>query len=167
MTGSGSGWALSDRPVTKATTAAEELGIAHEAVRRERSYSVEEAAAKLGLGVDALIKTLVVRRREGDYVLVCLPGSRSIDWAKLRAVLEERRLSLPDAAEALEATGYERGTITPFGADGSWPVVVDEALVGQGTVAIGGGAHGVSLLLAVEDLVSGLDARVADVGKPG
>jgi Cys-tRNA(Pro)/Cys-tRNA(Cys) deacylase len=163
----GSAWALADPPVTKATADAERLGIKHEAVRRERSYSVEEAAAKLGVSVDALIKTLVVRRSEGEYVLVCLPGSRSIDWAKLRTVLEERRLSLPDAAEALAATGYERGTITPFGAEGSWPVVVDEALLDQGTVAIGGGAHGVSLLLAVGDLVSGLDARVADVGKPG
>lgn len=153
--------------MTRATAAADELGVAYEAVRRERSYSVEEAAGKLGIGVDALIKTLVVRRSEGEYVLVCLPGSRVIDWAKLRAVLGERRLSLPDAAEALDATGYERGTITPFGATGDWPVVVDEVLCEQGTVAIGGGAHGVSLLLEVADLVAACSAQIADVAKPG
>ncbi len=136
-------------------------------MRRERSYSVEEAAGKLGVPVDALIKTLVVRRSEDDYVLVCLPGTRSIDWPKLRAVLGERRLSLPDAVEALAATGYERGTITPFGAEGEWPVVIDESLVGQDTVAIGGGAHGVSILLSAADLVQCLTAEVADVGKLG
>lgn len=153
--------------MTRATKAAEDLGVAHEVVRRERSYSVAEAAGKLGVSVDALVKTLVVRRNEDDYVLVCLPGTRSIDWPKLRSVLAERRLSLPDAAEALAATGYERGTITPFGAEGGWPVVVDESLLGQATIAIGGGAHGVSILLSAGDLVGAFDAEVADVGKAG
>lgn len=167
MIASGSGSLLADRPVTRATKAAGELGVVHDVVRRERSFSVEEAAGKLGVSVDALVKTLVVRRREDDYVLVCLPGTRSIDWPKLRALLGERRLSLPDAAEALAATGYERGTITPFGAEGGWPVVVDESLLGQSTIAIGGGAHGVSILVAGDDLVDALAAEVADIGKAG
>lgn len=154
-----------DPPVTAATEAADALGVAYQAVRRERSRSVEEAAGKLGVSVDALVKTLVVRRSEAQYVLVCLPGSRSIDWAKLRGLLGERRLSLPDADEALAATGYVRGTITPFGARGDWPVVVDATLVDQATIAIGGGAHGVSLLLTPAALVAALDADVADVGK--
>lgn len=33
---------------------------------------------------------------------------------------------MPDAAAAKEATGYERGTITPFGSTRPWPVVADE-----------------------------------------
>ena len=153
--------------MTPATAAADELGVSYDAVRRERSRSVEEAAAKLGVDVDALVKTLVVRRSEGEYVLVCLPGSRSIDWAKLRSHLGERRLSLPDATEALEATGYERGTITPFGATGSWPLVVDAPLLGQPTIAIGGGAHGVSLILSPHALVGAFAADVVDVGSDG
>jgi Cys-tRNA(Pro)/Cys-tRNA(Cys) deacylase len=151
--------------VTPATRAADELGVAYEAVQRERSRSVEEAAGKLGVGVEALVKTLVVRRSEAEYVLICLSGSRSIDWGKLRRHLGERRLSLPDAEEALEATGYERGTITPFGSRGGWPVIVDTPLTDQQLVAIGGGAHGVSIILAPGELVSAFGADVADVGK--
>ena len=96
---------------------------------------------------------------------MCLPGSRSIDWAKLRKQLDERRLSLPDADEALAATGYERGTITPFGASSNWPVLIDSSLMDQPTVAIGGGAHGVSILLEPAVLVEAFDADVADIGK--
>lgn len=162
---SGSGWPLADVPVTPATIAADALGVTYEAVQRERSFSVEEAAGKLGVGVDALIKTLVVRRSESDYVLVCLPGSRSIDWAKLRSVLGERRLSLPDADEALAATGYVRGTITPFGSSGDWPVIVEATLLGEPTVAIGGGARGVSILLTPNALVAAVSGEVADIGK--
>jgi prolyl-tRNA editing enzyme YbaK/EbsC (Cys-tRNA(Pro) deacylase) len=123
-------------------------------VQRERSRSVEEAAGKLGVSVDALIKTLVVRRSEALYVLVCLPGSRSIDWGKLRGHLSER-----------PATGYERGTITPFGAHGSRPVIIDTSLMAESAVAIGGGAHGVSIILDPAALAGAFAADVADVSK--
>ena len=113
----------------------------------------------------ALIKTLVVRRREGAYAFVLVPGDRSIDWAKLRRHLGERRLSLPDAAEAREATGYERGAITPFGATTRWPVIVDASILSHDTVSLGGGGQGVSIKLAPGPMVDTLGAAVVDVTK--
>ena len=44
-------------------------------------------------------------------------------------------------------------------------VIADERVTG--TVSLGGGAHGVSLTLEAADLVTALDAEVADVTKPG
>ena len=134
-------------------------------MRREPSLSVEEAAAKRGIPVAALIKTLVVRRREGAYAFVLVPGDRSIDWAKLRRHLGERRLSLPDAAEAHEATGYERGAITPFGATTRWPVIVDASILSHDTVSLGGGGQGVSIKVAPGPMVDTLGAAVVDVTK--
>jgi len=84
----------------------------------------------------------------------------------VRAHLGVKRLSLPDADEARDVTGYERGAITPFGATTAWPVIVDASAMDHDTVAIGGGAHGVNLHLAPTDLVSGLDAEVVDVTIP-
>lgn len=85
-----------------------------------------------------------------------------MSWPKLRALLGVSRLSLPDAAEALEATGYACGTITPFGSTTAWPVVADAALVGH-EITLGGGAHGVAVLLHASDAIATLDAVVADV----
>ncbi|MGH2673821.1 MAG: aminoacyl-tRNA deacylase, partial [Actinomycetota bacterium] len=107
--------------------------------------------------------TLVVRRAAGDYVFVLVPGGRQIDWPKLRTHLGVKRLSLPDEAEASEVTGYERGAITPFGSVTSWPVIADATVEGLGRVAIGGGARGVNLHMAVADLLAQLDAEIADV----
>jgi prolyl-tRNA editing enzyme YbaK/EbsC (Cys-tRNA(Pro) deacylase) len=84
----------------------------------------------------------------------------------VRATLGVKRLSLPDADEAREATGYERGAITPFGSRRAWPVIVDASASRLARVAIGGGAHGVNLHLAPVDLVSALGAEVADVTVP-
>ena len=67
-----------------------------------------------------------------------------------------------DADEALDVTGYVRGTITPFGATARWPVIADTR-VSTGTVSIGGGAPGVSFTVDGEELCKTLDAEVADV----
>lgn len=153
---------------TPSTPALEYLaatGLEYEVKRTPRADSVEEAARLRGLGVTAVIKSIVVRRGEGDFVFVLVPGDRAIDWSKLRAQLGVRRLSLPDAEEAREATGYERGAITPFGSNRSWPVVADERMLGETIVSIGGGAHGVSVTIDPKRLIDHLGAQVADVTK--
>ena len=101
---------------TPGMRAAEAVGIAFEVARTERPSSAEESAALQGIQLGQLLRTIVIRRGADDYVFVLVPGGRQIDWPKLRSHLGVKRLSLPSADEARDATGYERGTITPFGA---------------------------------------------------
>lgn len=133
-------------------------------VRHGKVNSLEEAAMLRGVDPSAVIKTMVVRRGEDDYIFVLVPGDRVIDWPKLRDVIGERRLSMPDADEALSVTGYVRGTITPFGAAQPWPVFADERLADR-SVSIGGGAHGVSITINGTTLMDTLDAATADITK--
>ena len=111
-----------------------------------------------------VVKTLVVRRGEDDYLFILVRGDRQISWPKLRALLGVTRLSMPNAETARDATGYERGTITPFGALRAWPVIADARV--QRTISIGAGAHGVSALAAAADVIETLSATVADVTAP-
>jgi len=126
--------------------------------------TLEEAAQLRGVPTSAVIKTMVVRRGEDDYVFILVPGDRVIDWPKLRSFLGVRRLSMPDAAEALTVTGYRRGTITPFAAARELPVIADERIV-SGIVSIGAGEPGHSLTMAGTDVVKILQAQVVDVTK--
>jgi len=141
-------------------------GLAYRVVRTEPARNAEESAQLQGVELGSLLRTIVVRRGEDDYVFVLVPGGRRFDWPKLRAQLGVSRLSLPDADEARAATGYERGAITPFGASTAWPVVADASILDRQTVAIGGGRRGVNVHLAPADLVRHLDAVVADVSRP-
>jgi Cys-tRNA(Pro)/Cys-tRNA(Cys) deacylase len=163
VTGDHLGTPARDAPDTPAVRAARHLGLEHEVAVIERARSVEEAASRIGVDVERLLKTLVVRRGEHDHLLVLVPGPRQLDWAKLRAHLGVSRISLPDADAAREATGYERGTITPLGSARPWPVIADASIAGVGRVAIGGGAHGVSLLVDADELLRTVEAEVADV----
>jgi Cys-tRNA(Pro)/Cys-tRNA(Cys) deacylase len=153
-------------PDTPALRALDGSDLTYEVVRTQRARSAEESAAFQGIEVGRLLRTIVVRRGAGDYVFALVPGGREIDWKKLRAHLGVSRLSLPDADEAKEATGYERGAITPFGSTTAWPVIADASIPALDRVAIGGGGHGINLHLAGGDLVAHLGAEVADVTKP-
>jgi Cys-tRNA(Pro)/Cys-tRNA(Cys) deacylase len=147
-----------------AVAAATSLGLAFEVTRHGRVRSLAEAAAARGVEPRQVVKTLVVRLSEDDYRFVLVPGDREISWPKLRALLGVNRMSMPSAEVALQVTGYERGTITPLGSSHPWPVVADATL--EGTVSIGGGAHGVALTVDAGALVVVLDATVADVTDP-
>jgi prolyl-tRNA editing enzyme YbaK/EbsC (Cys-tRNA(Pro) deacylase) len=105
----------SEAPSTLAIEAARTADIEFTVQRIGRVRSLEEAAAAFGIEPRDLIKTLVVRRGEDDHVFVLVPGDRTFSWVKVRRLLGTNRISMPDAAAAQEVTGYERGTITPFG----------------------------------------------------
>jgi Cys-tRNA(Pro)/Cys-tRNA(Cys) deacylase len=109
-----------------------------------------------------VVKTLVVRRGDDDFLFVLVPGDRAISWPKLRRLLGVSRLSMPGAEVARQATGYERGTITPFGSWRPWPVIADERVRGR-EITLGAGEHGVALAAAADDVLSALGASVADV----
>jgi Cys-tRNA(Pro)/Cys-tRNA(Cys) deacylase len=147
-------------PAIEAATAA---GIAFEVIRTQPAGSAEESADLQRIPLRALLRTLVVRRATDDYLFVLVPGGRRFDWSKLRAHLGVKRMTMPDADEARAVTGYERGAITPFGAAKALPVIVDAVALGEPLVAIGGGARGVNLHLAPQELVEKLGAEVVDV----
>jgi len=146
----------------RAIAAITAAGVAHTVTRHGPVRSLEEAAAARGIKPRDIVKTLVVRRGEDDFLFVLVPGDREISWPKLRGLLGVRRLSMPDAQAAKDVTGYERGTITPFGSSRAWPVIADETVAGR-TISLGGGAHGVALTADGSDVIHALAAQVADV----
>jgi Cys-tRNA(Pro) deacylase len=139
--------------------------LTYEVMRTERATSAAESAEFQGIELRQLLRTIVIRRSENDYVFVLTPGGRNIEWGKLRKHLGVSRLSLPEKEEATHATGYERGAITPFGSTTAWPVIADATIDRDETIAIGGGAHGVNLHVRAGDLIDHLNAEVVDVTK--
>ncbi|HEX8940920.1 MAG TPA: YbaK/EbsC family protein [Candidatus Limnocylindrales bacterium] len=154
-----------DEP-TPALHALVEAGIPYQVVRTRPARDAAESAELQDIELGTLLRTIVVRRGEDDYVFVLVPGGRRFDWPRLRTQLGVSRLSLPDADEARRVTGYERGAITPFGATRPWPVIADASILGAERVAIGGGARGVNVHLSPTDLIASLGATVADVTDP-
>jgi Cys-tRNA(Pro)/Cys-tRNA(Cys) deacylase len=154
-----------ESPKERVATLAAELGVTARLIEHGPVRSLAEAAAARGVEPLDVIKTMVVRRGEGDYVLVLVPGDRVISWPKLRALLGVNRLSMPDADEALSVTGYPRGTITPFGTTTTLPVIADERMTGR-EVTLGAGEHNAAIAVEADVALAALDAEIADVTEP-
>ncbi len=137
-------------------------GVQIEFVERPEADSLEAAARLLGLEAASVVKTLVVKRSDGTYLFALVPGDRQISWPKLRAVIGVNKLRLPDEHAAFEATGYARGTITPFGSEVAWPVVADASIVGR-RVAMGAGEQSLNVFVDADDVIASFAATVADV----
>ena len=146
----------------QALAALDAAGVAYQVIRHGPVRSLQEAADARGVEPADVVKTIVVRRADDDFLFVLVPGDREIAWPKLRSLLGVSRLSMPDAETAYAATGYERGTITPFGSSRTWPVIADASLTGR-RVTLGAGAHGVAVAVDADAVVAALDAQVADI----
>lgn len=145
--------------------AAEQMGLPYRVIRHGSVGSLAEAAVARGVESADVVKTMVVRRAENDYLFVLVPGDRVISWPKLRTLLGVNRLSMPDADEALAVTGYPRGTITPFGAKTALPVIADDRLAGR-EITLGAGVNNTAIAVAADEAVVALQAQVADITDP-
>lgn len=149
-------------PTIRVREAARERGLSVVIRERPAASSLDEATALLGIPAASIVKTLVVKRSDDTYLFALIPGDRAISWPKLRAVVGVNKLRLPEPELALAATGYERGTIVPVGSTTDWPIYADERIVGE-RIAMGAGAHGYSLFVDADDLLSSYGAVVADI----
>ena len=149
-----------------ALEAVADSGVDYRVVRFEPARDLAEAAERRGTTVDRILKTMVVRTGEDIYVIVLVPGDRVIDWGALREHLGLRRLALADAGQAFEATGYRRGTITPFGVTPILDVLVDAGVIGRGEVSVGAGVPGTAIHLDVDELIAAVGANPVHITKP-
>jgi Cys-tRNA(Pro)/Cys-tRNA(Cys) deacylase len=140
-------------------------GLGVQLVERAAASSLEDAARIMGITPADIVKSLVVKHRDGTFLFALVPGDRQISWPKLRALLGVNKLSMPSAEVAFEATGYERGTITPLGSTTPWPVYADASITGR-RISMGAGEHGFSAFVDADELAAALQAVVADISDP-
>ncbi|WP_461164786.1 aminoacyl-tRNA deacylase [Arthrobacter sp. R4-81] len=143
---------------------AADRGLQIQLVERPPAKTLEEAAAILGIRPSDIVKSLVIKHKDGSFFFALVPGDRQISWPKLRSLLGVNKLSLPAADVAFEATGYERGTITPLGSTTAWPVFADKSIAGR-RISLGAGQHGYSAFVDADALTAALGAVVADISE--
>lgn len=147
----------------RALGAMEAAGVPYRLIEHGPVSSLAEAAAARGVEPCDVVKSIVVRRAEGEYLVVLVPGDRTIAWPRLRKAAGSNRMAMPPADEALAASGYARGTITPFGT--GLPVIADTRIAGR-VVTLGAGEHGIAVALDADAAIAALGAQVADVTDP-
>jgi prolyl-tRNA editing enzyme YbaK/EbsC (Cys-tRNA(Pro) deacylase) len=109
--------------------------------------TVELAARRLGVEPARIAKSLLFKTHAGTYALVVCPGDKRISSGVLKRVIGSK-VSMANAEETEQATGFRPGGVCPFGLEGV-EILLDQELGPLGTVypAAGNDATGVGVTL--------------------
>jgi Cys-tRNA(Pro)/Cys-tRNA(Cys) deacylase len=89
---------------------------------------------------------------EGEYALVLIAGKYQISWKTLRKHFGLSRLTMATPEEVLEVTGYQIGTVSPFGLKTPLPILADQNVFSQTAVSLGSGRSGTAIMMLTKDL---------------
>ena len=151
-------------PKTNAARILDKAGVAYSLTSYEVDESdlgAEHLAKQLGVDVNQVFKTLVLKGdRIGHFVCV-VPGGSELDLKKAAAVSGNKSCAMIPMKELQAVTGYVRGGCSPIGMKKHFPTFVDESAEVHAAIYVSAGVRGVQLLLPPSDLVRAAGAKVA------
>lgn len=128
--------------------------------------SLEQAARERGQRPEQIVRSIVFRLSEDEFVMVLMAGPRQISWPALRDYLGVTRMTMASREEVQAVTGYELGAVSPFGLPGSMRVIMDESVLEEEVVSIGSGVRNSTVILKSDDLLRALgDVEVGEFGE--
>jgi Cys-tRNA(Pro)/Cys-tRNA(Cys) deacylase len=149
---------------TNAVRALDSLGISYELREYEvdlEDLSATTVASKIGMPVEQVFKTLVVRGNRSGVCLAVVPGNAQLDLKALAKLTGDRSVDPVALKELQPLTGYVRGGVTALACKKRYPVFVDESVELFDRVAVSAGTRGVQIVIAPADYLRATEAVVA------
>ncbi len=130
----------------------EDAKVSYEIVEHEPVYTNPAMAEALNVSESETVKSLVLRTKEGDMVVLVLPGNKKVDWKQAAAGARTKKVSFAKPEEVSEAVGCEVGCVPPFGHMTEIPIYMDPDLTKKNFVYFNPGVHDKSFKLKAWDL---------------
>ena len=93
----------------------------------QTARTANDAATALGCKVGAIVKSLLFRR-EKSFVLCLVSGDKKCSLNKLKKILGEKDVSMANADQVKEITGYTIGGVSPIGHLTKVSILIDNNL---------------------------------------
>lgn len=130
----------------------------------ESDLGAQNVACKIGLPLEQVFKTLVLRGDKTGVLLACIPGNKEVDTKNLAFISNNKKVEMVTLKEVLPLTGYIRGGVSPVGTKKEYPVYIDDSAKNFSVIAVSAGHRGYQLFIKPEDLclaIKGIFAKIA------
>ena len=154
---------------TNAARLLDALGVRYELREYEvdpEDLRAETVAAKIGLPLEQVWKTLIARGDRHGPCFAVVPGNAELDLKALARLTGDRKVDTVPLKEVQPLTGYIRGGVTVLGAKKAFPVYADETLELFDVVSISAGVRGTQILIAPGDYLRATKATVGPIATP-
>jgi Cys-tRNA(Pro)/Cys-tRNA(Cys) deacylase len=151
---------------TNAARILDSLGIRYELREYDvdpNDLSAETVAAKIGMPLEQVWKTLVARGDRHGVCLAVVPAGAQLDLKALARLTGDRKTDTVPLKEVQPLTGYVRGGVTALACKKDYPVYADEMIELFDRIAVSAGARGTQILIAPADYLRATGARVGPI----
>ncbi|MFA0889077.1 MAG: Cys-tRNA(Pro) deacylase [Synergistales bacterium] len=141
---------------TNAARQLDRLGLPYRLVEYafdENDLGAVAVAEKVGIPLERVFKTLVVRGDKTGVFLAVVPGDAELDLKSAAELTGNKRCEPVHLKEVLPLTGYQRGGVSPLGAKKNFPVIIDLSAFDHVEISVSAGLRGLQMFLNPEDLV--------------
>src|SRR5271157_4510580 len=141
------------------------LGIEHTIIHLSGQVnSLEQAAQERNQRSEQVVRSILFRLSENEYLMALVAGPKQISWRALRKHVGQSRLTMASEDEVFAITGYRIGTVTPFGLPHPLRILIDENVLKEDEISIGSGMRGVAVIMKSADLRRALnDAEIVSL----
>lgn len=151
---------------TNAVRLLDTAGIPHELREYEvdeQDVSAEHVAKTLGLSLETLYKTLVLKGNKDPYIVAVIPGNAHLDLKKIAKASGNKNCEMLLMKDLLSVTGYIRGGCSPIGMKKQFPTFIEEAAQLENHISVSAGKRGLQMVLNPLDLACIVHAHWADL----
>jgi Ala-tRNA(Pro) deacylase len=124
----------------------------YEVVEHEPVYTNPAMAEALEVSESETVKSLVLKTKEGQMIVLVLPGNKKVDWKQAAAAAKTKKVSFAKPEEVSQAVGCEVGCVPPFGHLTPLPIYMDPDLIKKNVVYFNPGVHDKSFKIKAWDL---------------
>ena len=130
----------------------------------ETVSTVDEAAQAVGAHPEQIVKSLLFTVDDQPIlVIACGPQRVPADAIAAHCGVPPKQVKLASPSVVIDATGYQVGTVPPFGHRQPVQTLVDKQVLKQEYVYAGGGGHRVLIRFSPGDILRVTPAEIIDL----
>ena len=129
----------------------------------ENDLAAQHVADSLGQDIAKVFKTLVLRGDKSGHIVCVIPGDKEVDLKALAKVSGNKKVEMIAMKDLLAVTGYIRGGCSPIGMKKRFPTYFHTSANEHEIIYVSAGVRGLQIEINPMDLISYVDAVVADV----
>jgi Ala-tRNA(Pro) deacylase len=140
--------------------------VPYEVLTHPIAYTAQEVAHAQHIPGREIAKVVIVKTEEGAPLMLVLPATHTVDFARLQAVLGTRAELEDERAFRDLFPDCKTGAEPPFGNLFGLNTLVDTALAHDERIVFNAGSHWQTVRLRYADFVSLVQPRIAAFARP-
>ena len=126
--------------------------------------TAKEAAFSLNCETGAIVKSLLIKTEE-NFLICLVPGDKRCSLNKLKKILNKKDLSMANAKEVKENTGFSIGGVSPVAHTKNLDIIIDKSFKRFTNIFAAAGHPNCVFKISYNDLIKLTNGSVKEISE--